>query len=45
MEAALLAEYSQPWECYEQEPLDNMCISVPEHSYQYDDTFMSSVVS
>ena len=45
MEAALLVEYSQPWEHYEHEQLDNMHISVPEHRYQYDDTFMSSVLS
>ena len=36
MEAALLAKYSQPWECYEHEQLDNMHTGVPEHSYQYD---------
>ena len=44
MEAALLVEYSQTWECYEHEQLDNTHISVPEHSYQYDDTFMGSIV-
>ena len=40
---ALLAEYLQIWNVDEQ--LDNMHISVPEHSYQYDNAFMSSVVS
>ena len=36
MDAALLVEYSQPWEHYGHKQLDNMHTSVPEHNYQYD---------
>ena len=40
MEHLYLQNIMWTWECYEHEQLDNMHMSVPEHSYQYDIAFV-----